>query len=303
MRWFQILTVPVVVLALAGCGGSDNSFPFRSLAAEPSGEAVKIRYDMEPGEAVRLTMHGTGRIEATGPVTVDAPVTQDLEMVMRCTQRLPDGGLELEYEIASFSMSMPGVPGGDAAQASLDGIVGTKLKLQLAPNGQIKDLDLGALAGPGSQQIKELFNRPGFQTFVPMPEGGMRVGEAIDIATIMPAESLEQLMEKSVPGGGIKPKLEGEMVLKAVREVDGEQAAEFAVNVVMNLKGSFSKGSEDADMDMGMRVTGTSLTSLRTGMPIGSGSSRMELRMDMEAGDVEMSMRMNMDMQITAKRE
>ena len=35
-------------LVLAGCG-DENAFEFRSLAADPKGEPVKIAYDMKPG--------------------------------------------------------------------------------------------------------------------------------------------------------------------------------------------------------------------------------------------------------------
>lgn len=303
MRLLNALALPLVLTVLVGCGDKDNSFPFRSLAAEPTGEAIKIKYDMQPGDAVRLKLHGTGHVSVSAGKGLDTDLVQDIEMVMRCLQRLPDGGAELEYEVAAFSMSMPGAPEAAIASQAFDAMVGSKVKVQLGPDGRVKAVDTGDLPGAGSAKIEELFNTPGFQSFVPMPEGGMRVGEAIDISKVMPKEALEELMAKSVPGAAMKPELKGEMVLKAVREVDGEQAAEFAVNVVLNLDATLSKGGESADMDMGMRISGTSLVSLRTGMPVGTGGYRVEMRMDMEAGDTEMAMNMHMDMQFTATRE
>ncbi|MEZ6007092.1 MAG: hypothetical protein R3F05_04880 [Planctomycetota bacterium] len=279
-----------------------QQLPFRSLAAEPTGEAIKIKYDMQP--ATPCASSCMARVmSACRPAGLDTDLVQDIEMVMRCLGRLPDGGAELEYEVASFSMSAPGVPDSMGASKDYEGLAGSKVKVQLGPDGRVTVLDMDDLLGEGSPKIKELFNTPGFQGFVPMPEGGMRVGEAIDISKIMPKQALEELMAKSVPGSAMTPELRGEMVLKAVREVDGEQAAEFAVNVVLNLKATMSKGGESADMNMGMRILGTSLTSLRTGLPVGTGSYRTEMRMDMEAGDTEMAMTMHMDMEFAATRE
>ncbi|MEZ6007091.1 MAG: hypothetical protein R3F05_04875 [Planctomycetota bacterium] len=51
MRLLKVLALPLVLALLVGCGDKDNSFPFRSLAAEPTGEPIKIKYDMQPGDA------------------------------------------------------------------------------------------------------------------------------------------------------------------------------------------------------------------------------------------------------------
>lgn len=288
-----------LLLTLASCGDDGNAFEFKSIAADPVGEKILIRYEMTPGAGVRMTMNMRGSMQMSGDVNMTVPMNTSMAMALRCTDVRPDGDSVLEVAVVDVQFDAGQVtPPSGAADLLKD----LRFTMTVSRDGRMTMDSIEGLDDEVLKPVKQMLNNPGFQYFIPMPEGGMRVGEALDLGEILSQEALEQLMSQALPGSGLKPSMQGEMVLTGTREVDGETAAEFAVNMVMNLQGEISKRGSSVEMDMGLRMTGTQLNSLATGFPIGSAEWNMEMRADVEGGDKELEMRMHATMSIRSER-
>lgn len=280
------------LLLLPSCGDSPKGFKFQSLAKEGTGDAIKIAYDMAPGEGIRMKMTMRGKMEMSGDASISTPMNSDMVMVMKCTEVRNNGDKVLEVALEKMEMAA----GGQVFdQGMLGDINGTVV---IGADGRLKDMDYSGGGAQFRAQMDQVLKSPGIQSFVPMPPEGMRVGQALDLAEIMPTEALGQLMNKALPGGSIKPELRGELVLMGTREIEGEQTAEFAINLVMNMSGSMSKGGQSAEMDLGVKVSGTQYTSLKTGMPLGTSEMKMTMRGDVETSGEEVEINMTMTMTI-----
>ena len=292
MRTTALTTLACLALLFGACGDSNNAFEFRTLSAEPSGEAVKIAYDMKAGEGVRMRMKMTGSMEMTGDMEATIPMNMSMAMVFKCVEVKANGDKVLEMSIEGADLDLGGrLEGREREMPDFTRVGGT---VTLGKNGHVSAMDLATGVAEVDAKLSQVLKNPGFQYFVPMPEEGLRVGEALDLAKIMPKEVLAQLMKSAGPNLTVEPDLRGELVLLGTREIDGERAAEFGLNMVMNLQ----MDREGMTMDMGMRFSGKQHNSLRTGFPIGGADWTMEMRMDSKSGHMEMGIESNMKMQI-----
>lgn len=291
----MIATVSLLFLAsvLGACGDSSNAFEFRTISADPSGEHVKIAYDMKAGDGVRMKMAMNGRMKMSGSMEMDVPMDISFVSTMQCTEVKANGDkiLAMSFEQADFNL------GGQLEGEKMpDFDVGGTVTID--KTGKVTVMDIETSSPEVNAKLSQMLKNPGFQYFVPMPPKGMRVGEALDMAEVMPQEELQQLMNSAAGGAmNIKPDLRGEIVLLGVREFGGERAAEFGVNMVMNIQ----MESDGMKMDMGMRVSGKQFSSLRTGLPIGTATSTMEMRMDSATGDMEFGSDSTMTLTITCE--
>ncbi len=292
MRPIVLVSLLLASFALAGCGDSGNSFEFRTISAEPSGKHIKIAYAMKPGDGVRMTMQMNGRMKMTGTMDVDMPIDMSFTTTMRCTEVKSNGDKVLAMTIDATALNVGEELSG--AMENMD-ISGT---LTLDKTGKVTSMDFDASDPQINAKIGQALKNPGFQYFVPMPPEGMRVGEALDLAKVMPAKAFEELMNSAAGGStSVKPDLRGEIVLLGTKNIDGEDAAEFGVNMVMNIK----LESEAMKMDMGMRVKGKQFCSLRTGLPAGTATSTMEMRLDGAAAGMEYESDSKMTLTITCE--
>lgn len=293
MRHPTLLAAFAVLLLAAGCGDSSNAFEFKSKTQKPQGETIKIAYEMQKGEGIRMKMTMRGTMEASGDHSMSIPMDSEVSMTLECVDVKENGDRVVEMGIEGMKMAVAGESG-----LPEDMFSDFKGRMTIDKNGKMKDMDYTGADAQISSQLDQIFKSPGFQSFVPMPPEGMRVGEALDLAKIMPTEAMEQLMNAALPGSTIKPELKGELVLVGTREVDGEQVAEFAMNLVMNMAGSMSQMGKTVDMDFGIKITGSQFSSLRTGFPLGTSEMKMTMRGDMEADGEEVEMNMDMSMTI-----
>ena len=292
-----LLAVPF----LGACGDSSNAFPFRSAAADPVGAPLRILYELQPGDGVRMAMHMTGTMVMSGDMDLSIPLDQRIDMTVRCTEVAHDGGARLEMAIESAQLSAGSATPSDEGIPGLQGLKGT---YTLGADGRVRDIEFEGADPELASQIRKMITTPGFQQFVPMPEGGLRVGEAIDLAKILPAGALEAVLSNAVPGSSVQPEVQGELVLRGTQRIDGEEVVEFDVNMVMNVAGSLATHGQTAEIDMGVRITGKQFNAVRTGLPMGTASWDMTLRMGMETNgrDVDMAMDATMSIACTPLR-
>ncbi len=296
MRCIALCFVTISSLLFTACGDDSNAFAFKSMAKPPQGAPVKIAYDFKVGEGVRMKMSMNGTMSMSGDVDMDTPLDMTLGMLLTCDEITASGD-------AVFSMVFEGakISGLDNALTKA-GMHGVKGRMTIGADGKLKGMSMDGLDPAMEKQVSQLLNNPGFQSFVSIPPEGMRIGEAIDLAKVMPAESFAKLLEMAAPGTNLKPKLEGEIVLLGTTEIDGTPCAEFGVNMVMNLTGTMSQGSNGIEMDMGMKVQGTQFTSLVNGLPLGTATMTMAMRMSASGGGSDVEMEMKADMTITCER-
>ncbi len=289
---FLIVVTATALLVLPGCGDDPKGYEFKSLKKPATGDVVKIAYDIAAGDGIRMKMTMRGTMEATGDASMSTPMNSDMEMSLRCTEVRKNGDKVFEMAVDKMDVSAAGQTFGKEMLGELRGT------MVIDANGKMKDMDIsGGETGVG-EELNKVFKSPGFQSFVPMPPEGMRIGEALDLAKIMPAEAMGQLMNASLPGSSIKPELNGELVLMGTRQVDGEEVAEFAINLVMNMAGSMSQAGQTIDMDMGVKVSGTQYTSLKSGFPLGTSEMKMDMRGEVEGNGEQVEMTMSMTMTI-----
>lgn len=277
----------LVIAPLPGCGDGDAKDPwtFQSKAKEPTGEVIKITYDLQEGQGVRMEMKTTGTMTMDmGQGEQDQPMDMTMATSMRCTKVAPDGSRTLEVVIDTVDMGAAGA----AMPMTLEGVRGT---MTIDAEGKVTSMDLEADDPQLDQIFKKMFQGGGFATAFPWPKQGMRVGEAIDMADIVPMEQLKGAMA-GLPGlENLEPEIQGEYVLVGTTTVEGEQAAEFAITMIMTM--AMDMG-EKGSMSSKARSSGTQFISLRTGLPVGTSTLTqvMDMEMDMTAGGQSQQMTM-----------
>lgn len=297
-----VRTIPRITLALllggliAACGDTRPAHEpkgrpgFVSKAGTPTGAPIKIRYGIQEGEGLRMTvrMSGSTNAEVDGE-SHEIPMDMSVVSLMRCTERGEDGGytMRLTYE----SMSMPGAM-GQAGGNPTEGLEGT---MRIGPDGKVESVSFEGGDPQMEQMLSKMFQGGGFATSMPFPPEGMRVGEALDIAKIMPSEALNQMFS-SIPGmspGAMD--LQGKYVLVGTKTVDGKEAAEFAINAVMTMDVDMN---EVGNMSNHVTMSGTQYIDLRTGLPVGTSTllQKMTMKMDMEVQGERKQMETAMDM-------
>lgn len=223
------------------------------------------------------------------------PIDMTMTMSIRCTEVREGGDRVLEMELENMDISNM-----DVDMREQDLTTGFKGEMIIGSNGEVKGVEMEGIDAATKQQLDPMFSGLGFQTFIPMPPEGLRVGEAIDLAEVMPKETFEKILNTAGRGRDFKHEVKGEMVLKGTSDVDGEKAAEWRLNMVLNFAGTMNDGGKRSKMDTGMKMSGTQLSSLRTGFPVGSSKFQMKLRASIEVDDEEMTMDMDLAMTISA---
>lgn len=301
-RPLLVSLLALVLSVTAACGDKEGEDPwaFKSKAKEPSGDLVKIAYEYEVGEGVRMVMHTNGKMTmTTNGEPQEQPVDMKMAMTMRCESIGADGSRVLTTSLEDMEVAgMANMPTDMLGDAGFNG------RVTIGADGTIQGVDFEGLDPQVAQSIKQAFQGGGFAGSVPMGKDGMRVGEAIDIRDVMPMDALKQAMSNMPGGVSIEPDVQGEYVLMGTRTVEGVEAAEFAVNVVMTMNMNMDTGKQ-GKVTMRMKMTGTQLTSLRTGLAIGESAieQEMEMRMSGEGpnGGMDMAIDLDSTMTITAK--
>ena len=183
-------------LFLAGCGDSSNAFAWESEASEPKGDPIKIRYEMEKGEGVRMVMSMNGKLEMSGDMEMSTPMNMTMTMAMVCEDVLDNGDRVMVMEIEKIDASASEL-GGDLDMPLED----FKGRITISPEGKVSNIEMSGLEPSIQGQVDQMLNSGGFQTFVPMPPEGLRVGQAIDMAKVLPKEALETMMSAAAAGG------------------------------------------------------------------------------------------------------
>lgn len=284
MRASRSLTVGVLFLLAAGCGGKSPSsgsangttasdhvdWTFRSQATTPRGQPVRFRHEFEVGEGVRMVTHtkGTTRME-NGGTSTSTPVDTTMVMSMRCTKVQQGGDRVVEGTIEKFAME-------GQAKMPFD-MTAVHAEMTVGPDGKVKHMDLKGLPPIVGQPFRSVFEGGGFSAFLPTPEEGLRVGQRIDVRDAMPVGKLREAMRQMPGAAKMSPDFQGEYVLRGTKTFDGSPAAEFAVNVLMTMEG----GEGATRMKMKTRVSGTQYTDLRTGWPAGTSHIVQDMVMEM----------------------
>ncbi|MDJ0975482.1 MAG: hypothetical protein QNJ98_13540 [Planctomycetota bacterium] len=306
MRFTKPLALLAVLLLAVGCGGESDTgggstnggdTPSSSTKPSPSGDKIKFSYAMEKGEGVRMSMKMAGTMKMSGAHAGETPMDMETVMTMRCVDVKENSDRVLEIGIEAMKMAIAGERGlPDSMFEDMKG------RMTIDKSGRMKDMDWSGGDPQITEQLKKMFSGSGFQTFVPLPAEGLAIGEAVDYKDIVPPEMMEQLMGSAVPGATLKPTLEGQMVLVGTRKVDGEQAAEFAVDVTMKMKGSISQMGQTVEMDQTTTIKGTQFISLRGGFPVGVSEMKMSMTGDMVSQGETVKMGMDMTMTIESSK-
>ena len=79
----------------------------------------------------------------------------------------------------------------------------------------------------------------------------------------------------------LQPEIRGEYVLLGTKTIDGVEAAEFAINMMMRIVGDTSEDDDAGHLDMTMTASGTQYIGLESGFPMGVAEISMEMTMEM----------------------
>jgi hypothetical protein len=294
MRTIASCLAALLLLAAAACGGESQAYEFRSKARAPSGEPVPFEYRPKEGDAFRMSMRVAGSFEMSVSKSREkAPIEMSMRLAYRCEEVRPNGDARMSVTIEDAELQ--GL-GADATAGSLSGMGASFV---MDKHGSVSSLAMVGVPESMREEFEGLLNQPGAQQFLVFPREGLRVGQAIDVA-----ESFEASMGQGTfgeLGAGVKPTVRGEAVFVRTTVRDGEPAAEFELNVVVNVKGKAPTEGRDVEVDFGFRVTGSQFVSIATGMPVGTVSMVVEGRGRVGAGR-EMS-NFSMDMRVTGAVE
>jgi hypothetical protein len=195
---------------------------------------------------------------------IEVPLEARAKTSQECRRVDPDAAMRLEFTFAQFEAQRSGTLVAWAEEADL----GPPDSMRLSPTGEASDTDI-----PGADRLAALspqFARlSGPVALLRFPEDGIRVGEAVDAASLLSRDVIQGLLRHTVPGMDFE--MEGELVLDRV-EGDGDaRSAVFVVNVVAG----FESHVMDIQPGFALRMTGEIRVSVSTGWPIGTSATHV----------------------------
>jgi hypothetical protein len=283
----------LVVLAaalgfVAACGDAESqAFTFKSLARTPEGEPIRIVVSPKVGEGFDYRFAMKGSVSVKGE-EIDQSMPIDNSMVMHylCEEVKGDGGVVMSLRFGEFGGGFL-VP--EQGTAPVAGLEDARIRIEIAPDGAIRSVKVEGGAEHLRQQMELIFNQPGNSPFLLYPPQGLRIGEAIDYGKLFKSDQMQRML--GAIGAGVVPQVDGEAVLTRRLEVDGQDAAEFALNLVMTMKGRMGSGKKQADVDIGFRMTGNQFVAVATGLPAGTTQILAEGRGTIRAEKKEVSLK------------
>lgn len=298
MRWIPtFIAVLSLAFSCAACGDEsgdgEEHTQFESQARPPTGDPIHVRYAYGKGDGFRMSLETVGTTEMDGE---SHSMNMTMGISMRCTEVLDNGDRTLAVTIDG--MEMDGVAAPQLAGQDIS------VSMTVGADGKVKDLDLEGVDPHLAKTLKKTLQGGGFATFLPFPPEGLRVGEAIDLAKVVPMDVLMDSLNEVTPGSTLKPEIRGEYVLMGTTVIDGLEAAEFKINMVMKMQGSMAEDGHSMEINMHMTMTGVQYLALESGFPIGTADMEIEMDMAMAAGTdgddqprkVDMHSQMNMAM-------
>ena len=287
-RTWMLGLVLVGALALAACGdgkttGSGGTEGGGTTATEGApGKPIHIGTTVPAGAGVRLTLETKGTISMSMDGQ-EREQTMDMTMVMvqRCERHTDDGGRVMVMKIEKFDFG--DMPGAEAMDMS--GFDKMHATMTIGADGKIADMTMDGVDPQFETIMKQMVQNGGITASFPSGPDGLRIGDTIDVADVMPMDVLNEALA-SVPGAeDMSPEMDvqGGYTLRAVRDVDGVEAAEFAVDMTIVM--TMDMG-DSGSMETRIKTTGTQLVAIATGLPAGESTLHqvMDMSMTMDRG-------------------
>lgn len=295
MRRWILAALLACACPCVGCGkeqagSGTKSFVFTSQARTPEGEAIPLVFRPRVGEVheLKLSTSGSMSMDVDGQ-SHDMPMDMSMTMLYRCEAEHPDGGRTMSMSIGEVGGALVEKAG---AQERLRALSEVRSRMRVDRHGAVTGVELEGGDPAVRKQVDRLFNQPGSRPFLVYPAEGVRVGEAIDLTKMFDAAQMQTLMD--APEGAPAPEIRGEAVAVRRLEIAGEDAVEFALNLVLSIRGAMTQDGQTGEVDMSMRLTGTQFTSVATGMPLGALTMTMDLRADIAMDKQKMRMTGNL---------
>ena len=264
-----------------------SPWTFESRAHAPTGAPLRFDYDLLEGDGVRVVVERKGTATSRG-VGRDSTIPSDASTTIeaRCARIWPDGGRGFDVAIRHTVRSGP--PGADGAEERFAG------RLEVRVDGAVESTRFPDLDPETAERVARVLHGAEFSLSIPMPAAGLRVGEAIDLATVVPEEELLAAVRAAVGGPASEAEVQGEYVLTGTETIDGAAVAVFAVQILGRVR-------SDPDDAIGMRgqvrITGTQRRAVSTGLPVGESVLQQELQMI--ATQDGRTLRMDVDQRVT----
>jgi hypothetical protein len=299
MRWIHLGSLGAVLALAAGCGKESppQSFEFQTKVKPAQGEPIRFAYALPAGGGFLMKMGIGGSLSITAKKDAQTvPLDMTMEMSFRCDEVRDDGTRVMTMRLGSLGGASLEQAG---AKKALAGMQDVRCTMEMDHRGAVKNVKMEGGTAEMRQQVEQMMQQPGGRPFLVYPEEGLRIGEAIDYTRLFSSDQMRLLM--GAQGHGIVPEIVGEAVLVRTLQIDGREAAEFALNLVMNMKGTTKANGQQGTMDMGLRLTGSQFVEIATGMPIGTLEMHMEGRGNVGTGDETANMAI--DMRVTGRVE
>ena len=275
LRVVLLLLLAVPLLA-SGCA-REVIFPFEPLEIEPAGSPFRIPFRLAEGEQWIYDFHyQAGASVMTTSEMRESSTEANVTVLLTCLRAIQGFGYELEARVSHFESETDGVRSGPEDEELAETLDRMSLRYRVTLSGKIAERRLDGLQGRRLEPTVERF----LSNFIAQLFGRseiygrpVRIGARIISTEVLDKELLEGLVAQGVEESD--PAIDAEMVLIDVRAVQEEKAAEFRLNAVGDVVQEEKRAGKKAKRHQGVKVTGSYLVSLASGMLIGE--NRMEV--------------------------
>lgn len=292
MRYSRLLAACAGLLLLGACGkeAAPPPYVFESFAHAPVGEPIQLIFQPALGDVCSLSLEIKGSLTFRSDKTNETlPLDVPVSTSYRCAEARENGDRVMHMT----SVTPVGPAGAErAAPAKLAQLKDVRMTMLIDRLGAIRQVETQGGDAETRRVMEQVWNQMGTRPFLVFPEGGLRVGEALDFAKAIQSGQLNAIL--GATGADITPEIQGEAVLVRRTEVDGHDAAEFALNLVARMRGSVGTGGQRMTMDVSLQVTGTQFVALATGMPVGRVEMQLASRGTVQHGSESGSLTMAM---------
>jgi len=293
VRFYRRLAACAGLLLLCSCGkeAAPQPYVFQSRARAPVGEPIQLIFQPAVGDVCNLSLEIKGTLTFRSDRTNETlPLDVPVSTSYRCAEARENG--DRVMHMTSVTPVGPAVA-DRAAPANLAQLKDVRMTMLIDRLGAIRQAETQGGDVETRRVMEQVWNQMGTRPFLVFPEGGLRVGEALDFAKAIHSGQLHAIL--GATGADITPEIQGEAVLVRRTEVEGHDAAEFALNLVARMRGSVSTGKQRMTMDVSMQVTGTQFVAVATGMPVGNVQMQLASRGTVQHGSDSGFLTMNMN--------
>lgn len=274
------LLVSVFVVGVGGCGD------------DASTSRVTYPFTLGQGDGIELVLEANVRTAAVGVEDQRREMIVNTTLDARCTQVTASGERRLRFTPREFTVDGKAGPAEEQPQPRV---------LRIGPDRSHRGVEIDGKATPANTPASNPFVTGGFLVYLPMPSGGMAIGDTYELARDLPDNVLPAEVEMALRAAETKPAFRGIYTLRRTFVEGGALVGEFDIELSLTFDGAIQMGTASVKLTIDMQCRGSQAFELYTGLATGAGVSALTQRIELGGEGFSHAMRTSADVKATAR--